>query len=106
MECSFLPGMSEVALTVMALSLAAALGLLLGRFQVHGVGLGIGGVLFAGIFVGDIPFDTGQLAAITAALGLPWKGGVQAMMRGTPATEAVATDIWAEATIGNLPPGT
>jgi hypothetical protein len=29
-----------------------------------------------------------------------------ATMRGTPATVAVSTDIWAEATIGNLPPGT
>jgi hypothetical protein len=29
-----------------------------------------------------------------------------ATMRGTPATFAVSTDICAEATIGNLPPGT
>ena len=45
------------------------------------------------------------MAAITPGLGLPSNGGVQAMIRGTPATAAVATDICAEATIGNLPPG-
>jgi hypothetical protein len=33
-------------------------------------------------------------------------GGAEATMRGTPATFAVSTDICAEATIGNLPPGT
>ena len=43
---------------------------------------------------------------MTAALGLPSKGGVQAIILGTPATVAVAIDIWAEATIGNFPPGT
>ena len=32
----------------------------------------------------------------------PCQGGVHATMRGTPATFAVATDIWAEATIGNF----
>ena len=46
------------------------------------------------------------MAAITAGLGLPCQGGVAAMMRGTPATLAVATDMCAEATMGNLPPGT
>ena len=45
------------------------------------------------------------MAAMTAGLGAPWNGEVQAMMRGTPATEAVATDMCAEATIGNLPAG-
>ena len=43
---------------------------------------------------------------MTAGFGAPLNGGVQAMMRGTFATDAVATDICAEATIGNLPPGT
>jgi hypothetical protein len=32
--------------------------------------------------------------------------GALATMRGTPATAAVSTDICADATIGNLPPGT
>ena len=45
----------------------------------------------------------GQPAGGQAAEG---QEGVQATMRGTPATLAVATDICAEATIGNLPPGT
>ena len=43
---------------------------------------------------------------MTAGFGLPWNGAVAATMRGTPATEAVATDMCAEATIGNLPAGT
>jgi putative transport protein len=51
---SFLSNMNEVSLTVIAISLAGTLGLLLGRLNFRGVGLGIGGVLFAGIFVGDI----------------------------------------------------
>lgn len=46
------------------------------------------------------------IAAMTAGLGSPLKGGVAAAMRGTPATEAVGTDICAEATIGNSPAGT
>ena len=45
------------------------------------------------------------MAAITAGLGSPLNGGVHAIIRGTPATDAVATDMCAEATIGNLPPG-
>ncbi|MFT3690381.1 putative transporter [Paenirhodobacter sp.] len=44
--------MSEVALVVVALAVAGGLGLLLGTLQWRGVGLGIGGVLFAGIAVG------------------------------------------------------
>ena len=36
----------------------------------------------------------------------PLNGGVAATIRGTPATLAVATDMCALATIGNLPPGT
>jgi len=46
--------LSDVALTMIALALAASMGLLLGRVQVRGVGLGIGGVLFAGILFGDL----------------------------------------------------
>ena len=33
------------------------------------------------------------MAAITAGFGSPLNGGVHAMMRGTPATFAVATDM-------------
>ena len=46
--------LSDVALAVTALAISATLGLLLGRQEYRGVGLGIGGVLFAGIIVGDI----------------------------------------------------
>lgn len=46
--------LSDVALAVAALALSATLGLLLGRLEYRGVGLGIGGVLFAGIVVGDL----------------------------------------------------
>ncbi|SDK27526.1 putative transporter [Aliiruegeria lutimaris] len=51
---SLIPSLNEVALTVIAISIAASLGLLLGRQSFRGVGLGIGGVLFAGIAVGDL----------------------------------------------------
>ncbi len=40
------------------------------------------------------------MAATVAAGGTPFSGGVQAATRFTPATFAVSTDIWAEATIG------
>ncbi|MDG6881372.1 putative transporter [Phocoenobacter uteri] len=43
--------MSEIAITVSILSLVAVLGLWIGNFKVRGVGLGIGGVLFGGLFV-------------------------------------------------------
>lgn len=43
--------MSEVALTVSLLSLVAILGLWIGHLKIRGVGLGIGGVLFGGLFV-------------------------------------------------------
>jgi putative transport protein len=51
---AFLHGLPDVALATAALSLAGSLGLWLGGLQVRGVGLGIGGVLFAGIFVGHL----------------------------------------------------
>lgn len=44
--------MSELALTVSLLALAAALGLWIGNWKIRSVGLGIGGVLFGGIIVG------------------------------------------------------
>lgn len=56
---SFFANMSAVALTTIALSLAGTLGLLFGRLNYRGVGLGIGGVLFAGILVGDLASRAG-----------------------------------------------
>ncbi len=44
--------MSDIALTTSLLSLVAVLGLWMGNWRIYGVGLGIGGVLFGGIFVG------------------------------------------------------
>lgn len=51
---SFLHSMSEVALASAALALSGALGLLLGGLNWRGIGLGIGGVLFAGLFTGHL----------------------------------------------------
>ncbi|PYF09993.1 putative transport protein [Rhodobacter viridis] len=48
----FLNTISPVGLAASALALAGALGLLLGGLNWRGIGLGIGGVLFAGLFVG------------------------------------------------------
>ena len=56
---AFVHGLSHVALATVALSLAGALGLVLGNWHYRGVGLGIGGVLFAGIFVGHIASVSG-----------------------------------------------
>ncbi|MBD3787181.1 MAG: putative transporter [Sphingomonadales bacterium] len=55
----FLQSLPAVALATAALSLAGALGLLLGGLTLRGVGLGIGGVLFAGIFVGHLAQSAG-----------------------------------------------
>ncbi|MBN9677652.1 putative transporter [Salipiger bermudensis] len=52
-------GLGEVAQATVALALAGVLGLLLGKLNIRGVGLGIGGVLFAGIALGDIASRTG-----------------------------------------------
>lgn len=46
--------MSSIAFIILIVSLGAVLGVLLGRVKYKGVGLGIGGVLFSGIFVGHI----------------------------------------------------
>ena len=46
--------LSATALTLFALAVAGTLGLLLGRVKIGTVGLGVGGVLFAGIAVGHI----------------------------------------------------
>jgi len=44
--------MSEVALSILILSVVAIIGLWIGGIKVKGVGLGIGGVLFGGLLVG------------------------------------------------------
>ena len=46
------------------------------------------------------------IAATIAGCGSPPCGGADAIISLTPATFAVNTDIWAEATIGYFPPGT
>jgi putative transport protein len=44
--------MSDIALTVSILALVAVVGLWIGNIKIRGIGFGIGGVLFGGIFVG------------------------------------------------------
>lgn len=46
--------MSSIAFLTLAISLGAVLGISLGQIRYRGVGLGIGGVLFAGILVGHL----------------------------------------------------
>ncbi len=53
--------MSDVAVSVSLLALVAVLGLWLGGFEFRGVGLGIGGVLFGGIFVGHFVHQNGMV---------------------------------------------
>ena len=50
----FITSMSAVGKAVLALSIIGTLGLFLGRVSFKGASLGIGGVLFAGLFVGDV----------------------------------------------------
>jgi putative transport protein len=50
----FITSMSAVGKAVLALSIIGTLGLFLGRLSLRGASLGIGGVLFAGLFVGDV----------------------------------------------------
>ncbi|HHC5001294.1 putative transporter [Serratia marcescens] len=52
--------MSDIALTVSMLALAAVIGLWMGNWKLYGVGLGIGGVLFGGILVGHFA-QSGQI---------------------------------------------
>lgn len=67
--------LSDIAITTLALTLAGALGLLLGKLQVRKIGLGIGGVLFSGILIGHlasrmgIEFD-GEVMHFVRELGL------------------------------------
>ena len=51
--------MSDIALTVSVLALVAVVGLWLGNIKLRGVGFGIGGVLFGGIFVGHFADQLG-----------------------------------------------
>ncbi|WNO10793.1 putative transporter [Teredinibacter sp. KSP-S5-2] len=51
--------MSEVALSILILSVVAIIGLWIGGFKVKGVGLGIGGVLFGGLIVGHFTAKNG-----------------------------------------------
>ncbi|UJD92795.1 putative transporter [Lelliottia amnigena] len=51
--------MSDIALTVSVLALVAVVGLWIGNIKIRGVGLGIGGVLFGGIFVGHFAEQLG-----------------------------------------------
>ena len=53
--------MSDIALTVSMLALAAVIGLWMGNWKLYGVGLGIGGVLFGGILVGHFA-QSGQIS--------------------------------------------
>ena len=51
--------MSDIAVSVSLLALVSVLGLWLGGLQIRGVGFGIGGVLFGGIFVGHFVQKSG-----------------------------------------------
>ena len=51
--------MSDIALTVSVLALVAVVGLWIGNVKIRGVGFGIGGVLFGGIFVGHFADQLG-----------------------------------------------
>lgn len=51
--------MSDIALTVSVSALVAVVGLWLGNIKIRGVGFGIGGVLFGGIFVGHFADQLG-----------------------------------------------
>jgi len=51
--------MSEIALSISMLSLVAVIGLWMGNWRIYGVGLGIGGVLFGGLFIGHFSTQWG-----------------------------------------------
>ncbi|WP_041796100.1 putative transporter [Pararhodospirillum photometricum] len=52
-------GLPEVARLLGTLSIIAALGLSLGQLKIKGIGLGIGGVLFAGLAAGHVTHQAG-----------------------------------------------
>lgn len=60
--------MSDIALTVSMLALAAVIGLWMGNWKLYGVGLGIGGVLLGGILVGHFAQRANQPERGHAAL--------------------------------------
>ncbi|PVZ64380.1 putative transporter [Pelagibaculum spongiae] len=49
--------MSQIATSLVILSLVAVIGLWIGNFKIRGMGLGIGGVLFGGIIVGHFVYQ-------------------------------------------------
>ncbi|MEG7438232.1 putative transporter [Enterobacter hormaechei] len=51
--------MSDIALTVSVLAIVAVVGIWMGNIKIRGVGFGIGGVLFGGIFVGHFADQLG-----------------------------------------------
>ena len=53
--------MSDVAMSTSLLALVAVIGLWLGNLEVKKVGLGIGGVLFGGLFVGHFVHRQGMV---------------------------------------------
>lgn len=59
MIAAFLGGLPAVAQVIVVVCVIAALGLTLGQLRYKGIGLGIGGVLFAGIAVGHLARDIG-----------------------------------------------
>lgn len=68
--------MSTVAFLTLAIAVAAMLGILLGSIKIKGVGLGIGGVLFSGIFVGHFSHELFGLTIRTAEGALTGPGEV------------------------------
>ena len=58
--------MSDIAITISLLALVAVIGLWIGHWKIHGVGFGIGGVLFGGIIVAHFTNQKGlQIEART-----------------------------------------
>ena len=58
--------MATIPFLTLAISIAAVLGILLGEVRYRGIGLGIGGVLFSGIFVGHFAHEWFGLTIRTA----------------------------------------
>lgn len=67
--------MSTIAFLTLAISVAAVFGILLGSVRYRGIGLGIGGVLFSGIFVGHFSHELYGLTVRTAE-GLTSEGHI------------------------------
>lgn len=58
--------MSTVAFITFIIALATVLGIILGEIKIKGIGLGIGGVLFSGIFIGHFAHEFYGLTIRTA----------------------------------------